>query len=60
MQSAQQDYQELCAVTLQRMRADVEEKIRRLHEEAVVARLTVGEWVRSAPRSCCVMNIIRK
>lgn len=35
--------QEFCRVTMMRMKGEVEEKIRRLQEERVMAELTSGE-----------------
>lgn len=61
VESAHKNFQELCEVTKQRMISDVEERIRRLQEDAVIARLTAVESSSRKRKSRgCEFNLLEK
>ncbi len=41
--STQQDFEELCRVTKERMCAEIQDKIKRIQEDAIITRLGSGE-----------------
>lgn len=41
--STQQDFEELCRVTKERMIAEIQDKMRKLKEDVVISRLNCGE-----------------
>ena len=41
--STREDFEEMCQITKERMRAEIQDKMRKLQEDTVISRLNYGE-----------------